>query len=111
MQVIDERDILKTGCKLSDPIHHSPDCESTYSCAHERKRENGPDVAEKVFLLHGVPGMKNDRRKKNVEEDLGIKGGFQINFTLIRLPYFSFQVINPSFIFKLHVGDVVFGSF
>ena len=65
-----------------NPIHEASNCEGADNSSNEGEGEDGSDVAEEVLLLHRIARVEDDRRKKDVEEDLRVECGFLIDLVV-----------------------------
>ena len=99
VEIVDEGNVLKMGDNTGtwkpdysgtlafskspcNPIHEASNSEGADNSSNEGEGENGPNVAEEVLLLHRIASVEDDRRKKDVEEDFRVEGGFFIDLVV-----------------------------
>ena len=96
VEIVDEGDVLQVGDNTGiwkpgysstlafskspcNPIHEASYCEGADNSSNEGEGEDGSDVAEEVLLLHRIASVEDDRRKKDIEEDLRVECGLLID--------------------------------
>ena len=62
-----------------NPIHEASNCEGADNSSNEGEGEDGSNVAKEVLLLHRIASVEDDRRKKDIEEDLRVECGLLID--------------------------------
>lgn len=70
-------------------VHQQTDQERRDRCAQNGKRQNGAQIAEEVLALQRVARIEDDRRQDDVEEDLRIEGGLQVDLVLIEIDHLA----------------------
>merc|ERR1719370_2134973 len=92
------------GTTLVTPYMKPPTVKGTDDSSDEGEGEDGSNVAEEVLLLHCIASMEDDRRKKDVEEDLWVECGLLIDLIVRSISNFAFEFVQPSFILELLNG-------
>ena len=65
-----------------NPIHEASNCEGADNSSNEGEGEDGSNVAKEVLLLHRIASVEDDRRKKDIEEDLRVECGLLIDLVV-----------------------------
>merc|ERR1719461_1952430 len=91
VEIVDEGDVLQVGDNTCNPIHEASNCEGADNSSNEGEGEDGSDVAEEVLLLHRIASVEDDRRKKDIEEDLRVECGLLIDLIVRSISNFAFE--------------------
>merc|ERR1719431_368944 len=102
MEIVNKSNIFKIWHQSRHSVHEATDRKGANCGANESKCEDGANVAEKIFFLHGISSVENNRRKKNIEKYFRVKSCFFVNFAFFGIFYFALEIIHPSFVVVLH---------